>query len=639
MKNNRGLFIFLAIVLLVSNVGFIDNKVYAKTKKLNLSTNSLSITVSETSTVKVKGNYKIKVKASKKKYVKVSVGGKKIKVKGLKKGNVKLSVYGYKKGKLKAKGSIKIKIKKQTKNNNTDKKTDKSEDSNNPDKKTTENKTTEEKTTEEDTLPEDNKPSQIYINGEPAKDMEITLYSLPAREGIAMPESYPTTIKLDVTGYTQSLYFYSDIDRYINGYWTPGNNYIQLEEGNYLPTGKSYDDYDETITIIADSQRFYLKIHYISYERIYFDEKITDIIESIIHKESSEYEKIEAVTKYVAENYYYDGRYSNSRDMLFYGGGDCWATSQLIMDLLAKVNIKCRWHHVYPQESHVNVVAVADEKIYELEASYVETPPRKYDIWEISEGCKCYSVFSDDGMTTVAYCLGDYEGFQGEEVVLPEMINGLPLTAISGLAFYNYVHFTNEKIKSIYIPKTIDTIYDSAFYGITDLKSIIVDRDSEYFVVENNMLFSKDKTVLYYVAEGQYKDIVIPDSVEEIKGYFSAWDYNVTSVKLGSGVKRIGKNAFWATCISDIELPEGLEIIEKDAFAETQITNVTVPKSVTKIESWAFACEQQITITILNPETELEDCFVNNNAIIKGYKNSTAEKYALDNNITFEEIK
>ncbi|SNU08055.1 Peptidoglycan-binding domain-containing protein, expansin [Lachnospiraceae bacterium] len=112
MKNIKYKIIcIIMIVALIINVIYSDRTVLAKTKKLSLSSTSLTLTVSGSKIVKVKGSYKIKVTASKKKYVKVTVNGKKIKIKGLKKGNVKLTVKGYKNNKLKAKGTIKVKVK------------------------------------------------------------------------------------------------------------------------------------------------------------------------------------------------------------------------------------------------------------------------------------------------------------------------------------------------------------------------------------------------------------------------------------------------------------------------------------------------------------------------------------------------
>ena len=83
-----------------------NSSVEVKYKKVNNNTTRQK----KSKTKKLKGSYKIKVKPSKKKYVKVTVKGKKIKIKGLKKGSVKLTVKGYKDGKLKAKNTIKVKI-------------------------------------------------------------------------------------------------------------------------------------------------------------------------------------------------------------------------------------------------------------------------------------------------------------------------------------------------------------------------------------------------------------------------------------------------------------------------------------------------------------------------------------------------
>ena len=72
-NSKKILCIILVIALLITNAIYSDETVYAKTKKLSLSKTSLKVSVSKTATVKVKGNYKLKVKASKKKLVKISV--------------------------------------------------------------------------------------------------------------------------------------------------------------------------------------------------------------------------------------------------------------------------------------------------------------------------------------------------------------------------------------------------------------------------------------------------------------------------------------------------------------------------------------------------------------------------------------
>ena len=147
-KSYRIISILLVAALVITCIIFPSNdEAYAQTGKMKLNKKSVVLTVKKTATVKAVGSYsKLKVIASKKKIVKVSVKGKKITIKGLKKGSVKLIVKGYnKKGKLIAKGAVTIKVnaaKKSTKNTTEQKTTE---------QKTTEEKTTEQKTTEEKT--------------------------------------------------------------------------------------------------------------------------------------------------------------------------------------------------------------------------------------------------------------------------------------------------------------------------------------------------------------------------------------------------------------------------------------------------------------------------------------------------------
>lgn len=471
----------------------------------------------------------------------------------------------------------------------------------------------------------------IYINGEPAKNLEITLYSKPAIDAIEMPSDYQLTYPLVVTGYKNSVRFKDE--SYLSGYMT-------LDENQCIPVSKSSYDFDKEIIVVADGNEVAsIIVHYISYEKVYVENLLDNIINEIIKINMSEYEKMEAITRYVAENFSYNSSYSGGVSELIYGGGDCRANSDLIRGLLDRVGIPNRRH----QENggafggHVNVVACADGIVYELEAGYTGNAPRKYDIYNLGDGLICYARHDDNG-EVVSNILGDYECFADAGVVLPEEIDGLPLSAIMQNAFYYGVHYGGIEISSIHIPKTVDYIGIGAFYGIDDLKSITVAEDNPNFIAKDNLLYSRDMTELYYIAEGQYESVEIPDSVTEIKGYCSAWDEDLKKIAFGSGIKTIGNAAFWATGISSIELPEGLEVIGDGAFSETKITEVVVPKSVKKIGAGAFESYTPITVTILNKDAELGEEFVYTNATIRGYKNSTAEQYAYNNGIIFEEI-
>ena len=54
----------------------------------------------------------------------------------------------------------------------------------------------------------------------------------------------------------------------------------------------------------------------------------------------TEYQKLEAITNYVADTYNYSPDYSSGISMIISGGGDCWASCDLIMSLCDLVGIK-----------------------------------------------------------------------------------------------------------------------------------------------------------------------------------------------------------------------------------------------------------------------------------------------------------
>lgn len=97
---------------------------------------------------------------------------------------------------------------------------------------------------------------------------------------------------------------------------------------------------------------------------------------------------------------------------------------------------------------------------------------------------------------------------------------------------------------------------------------------------------------------------------------------------------------------TEIEIPNEIENIsvkkiDITCFVHNKIIEtVVVPKSVYQINSWAFAgCKSLKKIIINNPDTLFGDCvFIDTNAMICAQKNSKVERYAMDNNIKFEEL-
>ena len=149
--------------------------------------------------------------------------------------------------------------------------------------------------------------------------------------------------------------------------------------------------------------------------------------------------------------------------------------------------------------------------------------------------------------------------------------------------------FTSDKLEKITFSQTKSiTFKNSAFYGCTALKefnlgsininasvltgisyeSITVSEDNAYLMVEDNILFSKDKkTLIRYPNNKLDEEYTIPESVTTIGSSAFLGCTSLTSVTIPEGVTTIGENAFY-NC--------------------SALTSVTIPEAVTKIGSSAF---------------------------------------------------
>lgn len=154
------------------------------------------------------------------------------------------------------------------------------------------------------------------------------------------------------------------------------------------------------------------------------------------------------------------------------------------------------------------------------------------------------------------------------DVVIPDTIDGIPVTAICRDVFKNCAN-----IRSIVIPASVTDLFDDsdfygALYGCNSLEGIYVDADNPRYSSDScGVLFSKDKTVLHAYPDGRAEtEYVIPD-----------------------GVTLINDSAFaYAAGLENVVIPDSVTKIYLSAFEASGILNVTIPKSVTYISSEAF---------------------------------------------------
>lgn len=208
-----------------------------------------------------------------------------------------------------------------------------------------------------------------------------------------------------------------------------------------------------------------------------------------------------------------------------------------------------------------------------------------------------------------------------KKVVIPETIDGYPVTEIDEFAFYN------EGVQTVVFPSTLKKIGKQAFM-YSDLRSFSFTGDEtvevgdsafsetsmEEIIVPANI---KEISVACFQGNMNAKSIIIEKGVETIGEHaFNSCQF-ANSVKIASTVVSINKFAF-ANCIrvEYLEMSEGVTTIGERAFDWLEsLTSVTLPKSITSIGTDAFL-----------------DC---NKLTISCYTDTVSHKYAVENGFEY----
>ncbi len=182
------------------------------------------------------------------------------------------------------------------------------------------------------------------------------------------------------------------------------------------------------------------------------------------------------------------------------------------------------------------------------------------------------------------------QSYNGKEtkVIIPETLDGLPVTGIAGVAFAN-----NEKLTYVKIPATVTFISAKAFYKCSSLTGFDIDPANKAFTVVDGVLYRKG------TASGEYSDIEtllicptgksgkfrIPYGVKTIGSYAFNSCYNLTRVSMYNTVTTINPYAF-AYCwnLENIRLSDNLTYLGQEALSYCDsLTRIILPASLTHI--------------------------------------------------------
>ena len=253
-----------------------------------------------------------------------------------------------------------------------------------------------------------------------------------------------------------------------------------------------------------------------------------------------------------------------------------------------------------------------------------------------------YEIEDDHAVLTFYWTEKDKP--QPPVVLVPAVVNGVPLTAIGVGAFNNDASYESadgwrtsydgEQVECIVIPEGVTTLKGEAFICAHDVKRIELPatlkeietgltytfhhvyaeisfpNGNPNYRVENGFLIDTRSDTLVYCSPSshhlplprvrrigdsaleyysQFQTVLeFPDSVEYI-GRMNAYDcVDLETIIIPGSVVELADDALKTNTAKTIILNEGLRRIGAFAFAETEITEIAIPSTVEWIGAYAF---------------------------------------------------
>lgn len=194
--------------------------------------------------------------------------------------------------------------------------------------------------------------------------------------------------------------------------------------------------------------------------------------------------------------------------------------------------------------------SVVDRAVYSKETSAIginsfSQDPQSFTYTENSDGS--LSITGYTGITP--------------NLAIPSEINGKPVTSLTEMEKNNFV-------ANVLIPDSITQITGNPFAKFSALKSVTIRENHPQYIVDDGILYSKDKNEIICYPAGRAKD----------------------SFAIPGTVKTIGKEAFYGNdALKQLTLPEGLAKIGDNAFfGVDSVKSIRLPASITYIGSNPF---------------------------------------------------
>lgn len=177
--------------------------------------------------------------------------------------------------------------------------------------------------------------------------------------------------------------------------------------------------------------------------------------------------------------------------------------------------------------------------------------------------------------------------YNGKEtkVIIPETLEGLPVSSITANAFSE-----SENLTYVKLPSTLVAVSGAAFSMCSLLESFDINSNNTTFSVIDGVLYQRDAEAdeIYSLAAfpaGRGGHFTIPYGVRSVAAYAFDHCYNLTSVDMYNTVTAISNNAFsYCWNLTSIRLSDNLKSLGAGALSYCDsLSSINLPTSLTSI--------------------------------------------------------
>ena len=410
------------------------------------------------------------------------------------------------------------------------------------------------------------------------KDTDVTIYAVDSMyEGISLPDGYAGQYQIQVEGTSETpkyeIMYTSAISQ------SDFNRYAAKVSATGLVTPQNGQFGSVVVRVTVGTEHQDISIHVKDYLYEYGQSIIDEFVKKNINSSMSVKEIALIATEYAA-SFSYDYKYGSAESMVILGGGDCIASTDLIMKVCQKAGVKVWGRKAnkdrFAGSGHVNaMVEDAENGVwYQCDAgTYVDINPQtglrtySFDVRTTLFSYRRYStgeirIYQYDGIESpTSFTLSKSDKSDSPvSLVIPEKLDGYTVDWIDDKVFQNFTNLEEitipdtikkigdnvfaycKNLKSFHISKNITSIGSGAFSGCDSLSEFTIDQDNPNYTIIDGILYNKEVTEL--LAAPYVSSIQIPDEVTQIDEN-ALINHNLLTLSSGDGITEFPRTIFF----------------------------------------------------------------------------------------------